>query len=145
MTIDRSFRSDSSGMLRFREKHDVFATENAAGTLRVRSLENALDTLWSSRVRYGVSQVSSITAQGRIGLPVHNAIRLNARAHNLTVSTRKETTPTAALVSCLAEAYERHWAEPLRCKSSMLRATGGHLPVNECPYMSLNSVCSRTV
>lgn len=59
-----------------------------------------------------MSRVSDITDLDRVGLPVFVAVRPDAHPRNLTVSAGKGTDGVASLVSCLAEAYERHWAEP---------------------------------
>lgn len=96
---------------------DRFTTDVSDGTLRVRPLQHTLGQLWESRDEYGVSRVCDITRQDEIGIPVFSATRPCADEGNLTVSAGKGTSRTAALVSCLAEAFERHWAEPGRHRS----------------------------
>lgn len=96
-----------------------FVTDVEDGTLRARTLQNTLRHLWGTRDDYGVSRVCDITRQDEIGVPVFSATRPCADEGNLTVSAGKGINRTAALVSCLAEAFERHWAEPARHRSAI--------------------------
>lgn len=91
---------------------DAFAVGAREGTYRARTIEHTLELLWDQRSEFGVSRVSDITDLDRVGLPVFVAVRPMAHPHNLTVSAGKGTSRLSSLVSCLAEAFERHWAEP---------------------------------
>lgn len=108
----------------FATKHP-FVTSSEAGTLRTREPQSVLQWLWDNRSSYGVSRVSSIGNQDRLGLPIFNVVRPDAMLGNLTVSTGKGRSAQASAVSALAEAYERHWGEPrqqaagLRHRSSL--------------------------
>ena len=103
---------DPQGRSRTDESKGVFVAGATEGTYRTRTLESTLDSLWERRQEFGVRRVSDITQLDRSGLPVFVAVRPDAHPRNLTVSAGKGVERLASLVSCLAEAFERHWAEP---------------------------------
>ena len=130
----------SSGMDGFLLENDQFITSSSTGTMRTRRLDDALEILWGLRQAAGVTRISSIAGQDRIGLPIFNAARPNACAQNLTVATGKGTTSVSSLVSCLAEAYERHWAEPVHISPHSLTATELDLSNAGLDFVSINTV-----
>lgn len=79
------------------------------GTHRVMSPEQTLARVGAFATSIGVTRVANITGLDRIGIPVAQAVRPNARS--LSVSQGKGLTLAAAKASALMESIEAHAAE----------------------------------
>lgn len=89
------------------------------GTARSRAPSETLELLLPHLARFGITRLSNVTGLDRIGIPVYQAVRPNARS--LSVSQGKGVDDTAAKVSALMESLECHHAEhstlPVRIES----------------------------
>lgn len=101
----------------------------STGTHRVLPLDETMRRAQSMAKAAGVARVAEITRLDRLGIPVFNSIRPGAAPGNLTVTSGKGLTRTAAQASALMEAIERHYGEPLGrsgvwASSSEMQAVG---------------------
>lgn len=83
------------------------------GTTRTRTPAQTLAILEPLISRFGVTRLANVTGLDRIGIPVYQAIRPNARS--LSVSQGKGGDVTAAKVSALMESLECYHAEHACC------------------------------
>ena len=83
------------------------------GTARTRPPAETLALLRPLLARFGVTRLANVTGLDRLGIPVWQAIRPNARA--LSVSQGKGLDTPSAQVSALMETLESHHAEHARC------------------------------
>ncbi len=83
------------------------------GTARTRPPAETLALLEPLLPRFGVTRLANVTGLDRLGIPVWQAIRPNARA--LSVSQGKGLDTPSAQVSALMETLESHHAEHARC------------------------------
>ena len=84
-----------------------------AGTARTRAPSETLSTLEPLLSRFSITRLAGVTGLDRIGIPVYQAIRPNARS--LSVAQGKGLDTTSAKVSALMESLETHHAEHARC------------------------------
>lgn len=83
------------------------------GTARTRTPAQTLALLEPVLARFGVTRLANLTGLDRIGIPVYQATRPNARS--LSVSQGKGLDVVSAKVSALMESLEGHHAEHARC------------------------------
>ena len=107
-----------------------------SGTHRTVCPEETLRRLEPRLTEFGVARVADITGLDRVGIPVAQVVRPNARSR--IVSAGKGVDRTAAKASAVMEALERFHAErvwaPLRlCSAAELRADEHALELAECP------------
>ncbi|MCA9664332.1 MAG: YcaO-like family protein [Myxococcales bacterium] len=85
----------------------------ATGTTRTRAPAETLALIEPLVARFGVTRLANITGLDRIGIPVYQAVRPNARS--LSVSQGKGLDAPSAQVSALMESLESYHAEHARC------------------------------
>jgi ribosomal protein S12 methylthiotransferase accessory factor len=83
------------------------------GTARTRTPAETLDLLLPHLARFGLTRLANVTGLDRIGIPVYQAIRPNARS--LAVSQGKGLDNASAKVSAVMESLEMYHAEHARC------------------------------
>jgi ribosomal protein S12 methylthiotransferase accessory factor len=88
-----------------------------SGTHRTRAPQETFDLLAPHLRRFGITRVANVTGLDRIGVPVYQAVRPNARS--LSVSQGKGLDAPSAKVSAVMESLEAHHAEFHRCPCHM--------------------------